>query len=92
LIGTEAMIFGGVTVGHGSIVGARAVITKDIPPFAIVAGNPAKIIRYRFEKNVIDQLMKIQWWNWEKEKVERNLDLLADINKFLEIHGKEYTT
>jgi virginiamycin A acetyltransferase len=87
LIGTEAMIFGGVTVGHGSIVGARAVITKDIPPFAIVAGNPAKIIRYRFEKNVIDQLMKIQWWNWEKEKVERNLDLLADINKFLEIHG-----
>jgi virginiamycin A acetyltransferase len=92
LIGSEAMIFGGVTVGHGSIVGARAVITKDIPPFAIVAGNPAKIIRYRFEKNVIDQLMKIQWWNWEKEKVERNLDLLADINKFLEIHGKEYTT
>jgi virginiamycin A acetyltransferase len=63
------------------------VITKDIPPFAIVAGNPAKIIRYRFEKNVIDQLMKIQWWNWEKEKVEKNLDLLADITKFLEIHG-----
>ena len=87
LIGTEAMIFGGVTIGHGSIVGARAVITKDVPPFSIVAGNPAKIIRYRFEKNVIDQLLKIEWWNWEKEKVEQNINLLADINKFLEIHA-----
>jgi virginiamycin A acetyltransferase len=55
---------------------------------AIVAGNPAKIIRYRFEKNVIDQLMEIQWWNWTKEKVEQNIDLLADIKKFLEIHYK----
>jgi len=87
LIGTEAMIFGGVTIGHGSIVGARAVITKDVPPFSIVAGNPAKIIRYRFEKNVIDQLLKIEWWNWEKEKVEQNINLLADINKFLEIYA-----
>ena len=87
LIGTEAMIFGGVTIGHGSIVGARAVITKDVPPFSIVAGNPAKIIRCRFEKNVIDQLLKIEWWNWEKEKVEQNINLLADINKFLEIHA-----
>ena len=87
LIGTEAMIFGGVTIGHGSIVGARAVVTKDVPPYTIVAGNPAKIIRYRFEKNVIDQLLKIEWWNWPKEKVEKNIDLLADINKFLEIHG-----
>ena len=87
LIGTEAMIFGGVTIGHGSIVVARAVITKDVPPFSIVAGNPAKIIRYRFEKNVIDQLLKIEWWNWEKEKVEQNINLLADINKFLEIYA-----
>ena len=87
LIGTEAMIFGGVTIGHGSIVGARAVITKDVPPFSIVAGNPAKIIRCRFEKNVIDQLLKIEWWNWEKEKVEQNINLLADINKFLEIYA-----
>jgi serine acetyltransferase len=81
------MIFGGTTMGHGAIVGARAVVTKDVPPFAIVAGNPAKIIRYRFEKNIIDQLMKIEWWNWPKEKVEKNIDLLADINKFLEIYA-----
>jgi virginiamycin A acetyltransferase len=81
------MIFGGVTIGDGSIIGARSVVTKDVPPFAIVAGNPAKIIRYRFEKNIIDQLMKIEWWNWPKEKVEQNIDLLADISSFLEIHG-----
>ena len=86
-IGTEAMIFGGTTIGHGSIVGARAVVTKDVPPFAIVAGNPAKIIRYRFEQNVIDQLMQIQWWDWPKEKVEQNIDLLADIDMFLEKHS-----
>ena len=86
-IGTESMIFGGVTIGDGSIIGARSVVTKDVPPFAIVAGNPAKIIRYRFEKNVIDRLLKIEWWNWPKEKVEQNIDLLADISSFLEIHG-----
>jgi virginiamycin A acetyltransferase len=81
------MIFGGTTIGHGSIVGARAVVTKDVPPFAIVAGNPAKIIRYRFEQEVIDKLMEIRWWDWPKEKVEQNIDLLADIKMFLEKHS-----
>jgi len=81
------MIFGGTTIGHGSIVGARAVVTKDVPPFAIVAGNPAKIIRYRFEQKVIDKLMEIRWWDWPKEKVEQNIDLLADIEMFLEKHS-----
>jgi len=88
-IGTESMIFGGVAVGHGSIVGARAVVTKNVPPFSIVAGNPAKIIRYRFEQNIIDQLLEIKWWNWPKEKVEQNIELLADINNFLRVHGNK---
>ena len=82
-VGTEAMIFGGTTIGHGSIVGARAVVTKDVPPFAVVAGNPAKIIRYRFERHVIDRLMEIRWWDWDRGKVESNIDLLADIDMFL---------
>lgn len=83
------MIFGGVTVGNGAIVGARAVVTKNVPPFSIVAGNPAKIIRYRFEQNTIDQLLEIEWWNWSKEKVEQNIELLADINNFLRVHGNK---
>lgn len=86
-VGTESMIFGGVVIGHGSIVGARAVVTKSVLPFSVVAGNPAKIIRYRFEQNIIDQLLEIQWWNWPKEKVEQNIELLADINDFLKVHG-----
>jgi virginiamycin A acetyltransferase len=82
------MIFGGTTIGHGSVVGARSVVTKDVPPFAIVAGNPAKIIRYRFEKPIIDQLMQIQWWDWPKEKVEQNINLLADIDLFLKKYSQ----
>lgn len=82
-VGTEAMIFGGTTIGHGSIVGARAVVTKDVPPFAVVAGNPARVIRYRFERDVIDRLMEIRWWDWDRGKVESNIDLLADIDLFL---------
>jgi virginiamycin A acetyltransferase len=82
-VGTEAMIFGGTTIGHGSIVGARAVVTKDVPPFAVVAVNPARVIRYMFEREVIDRLMEIRWGDWDRGKVESNIDLLADIDMFL---------
>ena len=64
-------------------MGARAVVTKDVPPFAVVAGNPARVIRYRFERDVIDRLMEIRWWDWDRGKVESNIDLLADIDMFL---------
>lgn len=62
-IGVNALILDGVTIGDGAIVGANAVVTKDVPPFAVVAGSPAKIIRYRFSENNIEQLLKIKWWN-----------------------------
>lgn len=62
-IGTRAMILDGVTIGDGAVVGAGAVVTKDIPPYAIVGGVPAKIIRYRFPQEKINELLASEWWN-----------------------------
>lgn len=63
-IGAGAVIFDGVKVGDGAIVAAGAVVTKDVPPYAIVGGVPAKVIRYRFEQSVINELIELQWWLW----------------------------
>lgn len=72
-IGYDATIMPGVTIGDGAIIGSKAVVTKDVPPYAIVGGNPAKIIRTRFDQATIDQLIAIAWWNWSREKISRNI-------------------
>ncbi|WP_147822700.1 CatB-related O-acetyltransferase [Salidesulfovibrio onnuriiensis] len=72
-IGYDATIMPGVSIGHGCIVGAKSVVTGDVPPYSIVAGNPARVIRMRFEEEVVSRLLALQWWEWEPEKVTRNL-------------------
>jgi virginiamycin A acetyltransferase len=75
-IGFEAIILAGVTIGDGAVIGARAVVTKDVPPYAIVGGVPAKVIRKRFDDVIIERLLELRWWDWPPEKISRNLDAL----------------
>lgn len=72
-IGFEAVILSGVTIGDGAIIGTRAVVTKDVPPYTIVGGVPAKSIRKRFPDDVISELLKLQWWNWSENRIKKNI-------------------
>ena len=80
-IGMEAIIMPGVTIGDGAIVAARSVVTRDVPPFAIVAGNAAEVVKMRFDAGMIRRLLEIGWWDWDAEKITRNLNAIrgADI-------------
>jgi acetyltransferase-like isoleucine patch superfamily enzyme len=73
-IGEYVSIKGGVKIGDGAIIAARAFVTKDVPPYAIVAGIPAKVVKYRFDNETIEKLLSIKWWDMEDSEIERNLD------------------
>lgn len=75
-IGYEAVILAGVTVGDGAVIGARAVVTKDVPPYTIVGGVPAKPIRKRFSEDLIAALLELRWWDWPEERLKANLDAI----------------
>ena len=78
-IGREALILSGVTIGHGAVVGARALVAKDVAPYSIVGGNPARHIRFRFSEESIAELMRIAWWDWPDEIVREAVPhLLSD--------------
>lgn len=77
-IGYDATIMPGVTIGDGAIIGAKSVVTKDVPPYTIVGGNPAKIIRARFDDQTIARLREIAWWDWSREKISRNIPIIID--------------
>jgi acetyltransferase-like isoleucine patch superfamily enzyme len=84
-IGTEAMIMSGVTVGDGAVIGARSLVARDVEPYAIVAGNPARPIRKRFSDAVVKRLLDVKWWDWKDEEIAELLPLMLgpDIEAFL---------
>lgn len=76
-IADNVIILSGVTVGNGAIIGAGAVVTKDVEPYSIVAGNPAKFIKYRVAPENIPQLENIDWWNWSENKIKKNKEIFS---------------
>ena len=77
-IGYEAVIMPGVHIGDGAIIGTRAVVTRDVEPYTIVGGVPAKPIRKRFDQETIDKLLVLSWWDWDKERICMNLRALMN--------------
>lgn len=71
-ISTQSVILGGVSIGNGAIIAAKSLVNKDVPPYAIVGGSPAKVIGYRFAPEIIAKLQEIRWWDWDTEKLLRN--------------------
>lgn len=88
-IGRNALILSGAEIGDGAIVGAGAVVASKVPPYAVVAGNPAKIVKYRFTSSQRDKLMGIRWWDWPVQKIIDNIGALcsSDIDGFIAANG-----
>lgn len=79
-IGYDSTIMPGVTIGNGAIIASKSVVTKNVPDYCIVGGNPAQIVKYRFDQTTIVQLLKIAWWNWPADKITQHLTSIVDCN------------
>jgi len=88
-IGAKSTIMSGVKIGNGSVIAAGSVVSKDVPPYAIVAGNPGKIVKYRFTEEQVKKLLLISWWDWEEEKIKDN-SLIMWSNNIDEFINKFY--
>lgn len=75
-------------IGDGAVIASDSVVVKDVPPYAIVGGNPAQIIKYRFEPHIIEALLRIKWWDWSLDKIHDNFKYFNDIEKFIALHDK----
>ncbi|KQZ31360.1 chloramphenicol acetyltransferase [Mesorhizobium sp. Root552] len=82
-IGMEAIVMPGITIGDGAIVAAKSVVTHDVPPYAIVAGNAAKVVKMRFDNRTVERLLRLAWWDWPLDRINRNLNAIrgSDLNK-----------
>jgi len=85
-IGINATILRGVTIGDGAVIAAGSVVTKNVEPYAIYGGIPAKLIRFRFDEEIINSLLEIKWWDWSILKIKQNINLFYNIENFVSVH------
>ena len=78
-----------LVIGDGAVIASGSVVVKNVPPYAIVGGNPAKIIKFRFSEDVIESLLRIKWWDWSLDKIHDNFKYFNDVEKFVSLHDKE---
>lgn len=90
-VGYEALILSGVQIGNGAVVAARSVVTRSVEPYSVVAGNPARHVRFRFDERAVKALERIAWWDWPLEKIEEAWPLLltGDVQAFIDAYGVE---
>ena len=86
-VGHGVTILSGVSIGHGAVIAAGALVTKDIPPYGIFGGVPAKLIRYRFDTVTQKSLLEIKWWDWDKDKIRKNIKNLCSVKDFIKEHS-----
>ncbi len=82
-IGANVTVLDGVTIGDGAVIGAGAVVSKDIPPYSVSVGCPIRVIRYRFEDDIIKKLLSIKWWDWDESKIHRIEEYFFDVHSFI---------
>jgi carbonic anhydrase/acetyltransferase-like protein (isoleucine patch superfamily) len=77
-IGDSVVVLGGVTIGNGAVIGAGAVVTKSVPPYAVAVGNPAKVVSYRYPEQIVAQVESLEWWTWDDDRMRRNKRLFEE--------------
>lgn len=89
-VSLSSVVLANVTIGDGAVIAAGAVVTQDVPPYAIVGGNPAQVIAFRFKQSLIDELLELRWWDWPIEKINRNIPLfMRDLRTRTTLKGLE---
>jgi virginiamycin A acetyltransferase len=90
-IGMNSIILSGVSIGDGAVVGAGSTVTNDVPPYAVVAGSPARILKFRFNEETVKKLLLIRWWDWNLDRIRNNMPLLLsnNIEQFIERNQPE---
>ena len=84
-IGSNVTILAGVNIGHGAIIGANSLVNKDVEPYQIVAGSPAKPLRKRFDDDLIEKLLQVKWWDWDHQFIKKNIDSFNDPKKIIQL-------